>query len=306
MGKLCSICAFVLLSANSLLAQGTIAQFTWHGDSNFFQAMFQVPMSDLQPGVQFSDMYMQTLAVTNPVGQYYHGGDSTSAGSGYYIPWDLSAQLNDFQRLYAPNLGWIRYAHLSETRTNNPVGVPEQAEVEARAFDMLFQLGIDRSLVAHDPRKILGTQGKLDPEGNKISTNVNVRGISFNRSINGAKMYWNGLTVEFGTGGKIKTFELSWRNLEPVEIRDVVPSHELLERIKSGKAFRLSAPMRGELEPKRLSVVSVTPYYQGDNELDPQGLVYPFGKIGLLAYYADTNSTFQVNCPILAEPAAKP
>ncbi len=98
MGKLYSICAFASLWVNSLLAQGTIAQFSWHGDSNFFQAAFQVPMSDLQPGVQFSDMFMQTLAVTNPVGQTYHGGDSTSAGSGYYAPWDLSVQMNDFQR----------------------------------------------------------------------------------------------------------------------------------------------------------------------------------------------------------------
>src|SRR5215467_6674971 len=87
-----------MLAAESVLAQGTIAQFTWHGDSNYYQASFEVPMSDLQPSVQFSDMYMQTLAVTNPLGQYYLGGDSTSAGSGTYAPWDLSAQLNDYQR----------------------------------------------------------------------------------------------------------------------------------------------------------------------------------------------------------------
>ena len=77
---------------------GTIVQFTWHGDSNFFQVNFEVPISDLQPGVSFSDMFMQTLTVTNPVGQYYLGGDNTSAGSGTYIPWDISVQMNDFQR----------------------------------------------------------------------------------------------------------------------------------------------------------------------------------------------------------------
>lgn len=98
MGKLGSICVFALLWANSVMAQGTIAQFTWHGDSNFFQATFEVPISDLQPSVQFSDMFMQTLAVTNPLGQYYLGSDPSSGGSGYYIPWDLNVQLNDFQR----------------------------------------------------------------------------------------------------------------------------------------------------------------------------------------------------------------
>ena len=88
---------FALFGINSAVAQGTVL-FTWHGDSNFFQATFQVPGEELQPGTQFGQLFLDTMSVTNPSGQTYHGGDSTSAGSGSFIPWGLTFQLNDFQR----------------------------------------------------------------------------------------------------------------------------------------------------------------------------------------------------------------
>ena len=92
-----SLSAVVLLYSHSLLAQ-CIVLFTWHGDSNYFQASFQVPVDELQLGVVFGQMFQDTMSVTNPLGQTYHGGDSTSAGSGSFIPWGLTFQLNDFQR----------------------------------------------------------------------------------------------------------------------------------------------------------------------------------------------------------------
>jgi hypothetical protein len=97
MGNLYSLLPIMLLWANSVVAQGTML-FTWHGDSNYFQASFEVPSSELQPGVLFGQMFLDTMSVTNPVGQTYHGGDNTSAGSGSFIPWGLTFQLNDFQR----------------------------------------------------------------------------------------------------------------------------------------------------------------------------------------------------------------
>ena len=98
MGKLYTLFALTFLSVGSIVAQGTF-QFTWHGDSNFFQANFEVTAAEMQPGAVFnSPLFFDSMAVTNPVGQWYHGGDSSSDGSGSYIPWNLSFLLNDFQR----------------------------------------------------------------------------------------------------------------------------------------------------------------------------------------------------------------
>ena len=98
MRTLYSLLAFALFGVNLGVAQGTF-QFTWHGESNFFQASFEVTSAEMQPGAVFSsDLFLGSMSVTDPLGQSYHGGDSTSAGSGTYIPWGLSFQLNDFQR----------------------------------------------------------------------------------------------------------------------------------------------------------------------------------------------------------------
>jgi len=97
-GKLFSTVGILLLSIASIAAQGTF-QFTWHGDSNYFQATFQVTGAEMQPGANFSsDLFLTSMSVTNPLGQTYHGGDSSSSGSGSYIPWGLYFHLNDFQR----------------------------------------------------------------------------------------------------------------------------------------------------------------------------------------------------------------
>jgi hypothetical protein len=62
--------------------------FTWHGDSNVFKASFEVNGDEMQPGAVFnSPLFLSSISVTNPLGQTYHGGDSSSAGSGTYIPW---------------------------------------------------------------------------------------------------------------------------------------------------------------------------------------------------------------------------
>ena len=98
MGKLYSIVGLLLLSTAMVMAQGTF-EFTWHGDSNVFQASFSVTGAEMQPGSTFgSPLFLSSMAVTNPLGQTYHGGDSSSDGSGSYIPWVIGFQLNDYQR----------------------------------------------------------------------------------------------------------------------------------------------------------------------------------------------------------------
>src|SRR4051812_42254875 len=62
-----------LFSAQIVRGQGTML-FTWHGDSNFFQASFEATQVDLQPGSKLSDspLFLSTLSITNPDGGMYH------------------------------------------------------------------------------------------------------------------------------------------------------------------------------------------------------------------------------------------
>lgn len=98
MGRRYWLLAVTLLSIHAASGQGTF-EFTWHGESNYFQAAFDVTAAEMQPGAVFnSPLFLSSMSVTNPLGQTYHGGDSSSAGSGTYIPWGLNIQMNDFSR----------------------------------------------------------------------------------------------------------------------------------------------------------------------------------------------------------------
>jgi hypothetical protein len=77
------LCLFLPLAS---LAQGTFL-FTWHGNSNLFQASFEVTAAEMQPGASWeSSLFANSLVVTNPLGFVYHGGDSSSVGSGGVYP----------------------------------------------------------------------------------------------------------------------------------------------------------------------------------------------------------------------------
>ena len=99
MGKLYRLLLLLIIFLPKCVdAQGTML-FTWHGDSNYFTANFQVFLSEMLPGTNFSSqLFHDSLTVTDPLGATYHGGDANSAASGSYIPWNLSGQMNDYQR----------------------------------------------------------------------------------------------------------------------------------------------------------------------------------------------------------------
>ena len=81
----------LLLYGNSF-AQGKF-EFTWHGDSNYFQASFQVYDYEITTGSNFSsDLFRSSLAITNPLGQTYLGYPGVYAQGGY-VPWSVSPNM---------------------------------------------------------------------------------------------------------------------------------------------------------------------------------------------------------------------
>jgi len=82
--------------------QGTML-FTWHGVSNYFQASFQITEAEWQPGARWtSQLFMDSMSVSSLSGATYHGGDSSSGGTGGVYSdnsgWYMVFQLNDFSR----------------------------------------------------------------------------------------------------------------------------------------------------------------------------------------------------------------
>ncbi len=78
--------------------QGTF-EFTWHGNSNLFQARFSVTATEMQPGGTFnSSLFYNSIAITSPSGLTYHYDNPSDFATGGVDDsgWGFHASLLDF------------------------------------------------------------------------------------------------------------------------------------------------------------------------------------------------------------------
>jgi len=86
----------VLLAPFSVLAQGYV--FTWHGDSGYFQASFEVTAAEMQPGSTFnSSLFTNSIAISSLDGLLYTATNTPNPmiGATYTPPIQLSFILID-------------------------------------------------------------------------------------------------------------------------------------------------------------------------------------------------------------------
>src|SRR5712675_962769 len=88
-------CVLLAICANRAHAQGTFL-FTWHGNSNFFQASFEVTASEMQPGGHFTSLtFYDSISVDSLSGIHYSYG-STGIANGDANPFAFAVDLFDF------------------------------------------------------------------------------------------------------------------------------------------------------------------------------------------------------------------
>jgi hypothetical protein len=87
----------VTLPATSF-AQGTFL-FTWHGQSNYFQASFIVTAAEMQPGSTFSSPeFTNSVQISSLSGINYNAKDDASLFGGGVNPWGFHITFVDFNR----------------------------------------------------------------------------------------------------------------------------------------------------------------------------------------------------------------
>lgn len=201
----------------------------------------------------------------------------------------------------APTFGWIEY-HDDGGNFSDPIeGVPTNDEVEKLAIDCLFQMGIDRELLCDKRTGYDATQGKLSPDGRRLTTNIVSRGITFARQVDGVNVRGLGFRIHFGRHAKIKNFSVSWRNLLPYEAHRVATPKEMVDQIRAGHAVQLPwEDLTGLDQAKKLDVVKITPRYFDKIGSEPLDFMYPYADLELVADMGTTNkTTFYLRCPIL-------
>ena len=87
------LCLFYVKQAH---AQGTML-FTWHGDSNYFQASFIVTDAEMQPGATFSSLeFTNSVHVDSLSGFTYNAKDDEHSFLGGLNPWGFHVTFVNF------------------------------------------------------------------------------------------------------------------------------------------------------------------------------------------------------------------
>ena len=212
----------------------------------------------------------------------------------------------------APTVGAMEYG--SQKDYTAPVeAVPSSEQTEQLARDVLFQLGIDRSLLGERVRNGYDeTSTRADRQGNLLGPpRVVTRGISFERRIDGIPLSeaWCFL-VNFGSHGTIEDFKLRWRNLLPYQSHRLLTPAQVLGLIKSGQSVfppQAAASRQEVVGAKAMTVVKLTLRYFNGSGKEWLDYLYPYADLEMTADFGDRNTgTFCLRCQILSESEANP
>jgi hypothetical protein len=206
-----------------------------------------------------------------------------------------------------PTLGYLKYydgnaeAKAVSTVKDVPeavVGVPELPEATRLGLKYIRLLGIDISQIARKPGTgdfdlhwEVKTREWIDPKTKKPVREIQSFGIDFTRCIDEIEISGFGdVFVDFGNNAKVHELELSWRNLQPFQLRhDFVSGEEVVKSIQSRKA---ALPVLEDWpldEIKTLTITNATPRYNRKRGDEPMDFVLPALQIDAIMDNGKTN-----------------
>jgi hypothetical protein len=199
--------------------------------------------------------------------------------------------------------GWVKYNdNCAQTK---PVhGVPSFAEAEKRALEYFLLLGGNTNQLSPKPwPHNEGTFETYDkPGGRLISKGVDSREVSLFRQIDGIPVLGNSFSVEFGNDAKPIMLDMNWPPFEPVKQYEIATRNEILEFLKSGRAFYPVWPEQPEVSSaKAFTVRSIQYLYQRGFGANPQELLRPYVSLGMEADVGGKIIKFGLKCPIIAD-----
>ena len=95
MGKLSSLVLLCTLWGRAVLAQGAV-QFTWHGNSNFFNASFILTDAEMQGAPLGSSVFTNSVSVSSRSGILYDSKNDETLFDGNVNPWTFGFTFVDY------------------------------------------------------------------------------------------------------------------------------------------------------------------------------------------------------------------
>lgn len=227
--------------------------------------------------------------------------------------------------LIDPSSATLAFSHPDHLRGSSEA-IPDDEMVINRAWESASRLGLDSTQLFQGP--IYSSFCEYDLKGQLARDKICARGISLSRRIDGIPFLntsgsgWEGegLGIEFGSRGQIRSFALVWPDLESFKTNQTARPEQIIECIRSSKT-PLVPPIKEEFKyfdriknlsnAQKLTLTKITPYYGAGrfgemptNNAPPQ-LVVPIAHLDAVAEFSGSNITVRFYAPIISSEVAR-
>ena len=201
------------------------------------------------------------------------------------------------------NRGWVRYNdNRAEQRPTH--GVPTFEEADELTLRYFMLLGCNTNQIAPKPRphreSTFETYDK--PGGRLIAKGVSRRYVCLFRQLDGIPITDDYFSVDFGNDAKPISLEMNWSPLQPVQRYRTATRDEILQFLRSGRAFYPVWPEQPQVSgAKTITVRSIQCLYKRGLGADQQELLRPYASLGMEADIGGKPVKFGLHCPIIAD-----
>lgn len=234
------------------------------------------------------------------------------------ILWDHAREVDDplagSFSIY-PAAGQISF-NMKNHQLGSPKGIPSDEVISKRAWDCALLLGLNRAQLL---------EGKFDSSHCMYNENgglanagdVSGREVSLDRTIDGVDFMGpsEGFSIEFGSQGMIRSFELNWPNIERfVNLQTFTPA-QIISFIRANQT--IVVPEKNEesyfqrikslSQTKIFTITKITLHYgeglfgeipkENDNAMPKY--ITPFAELQAVADFGKSNATVRLVAPII-------
>ncbi|MEI9961531.1 MAG: hypothetical protein WDM76_10505 [Limisphaerales bacterium] len=199
--------------------------------------------------------------------------------------------------------------------------VPNAETVTKWAWECASQFGLRKPYLI--PKSAYSKTNSDETATNQIYA----RGIFLSRSIDGISFMGNGndgfdgegFGIEFGGDGQIRSFSLTWPNLERDQNISTASPQQIIARIQARKIIVMPNAdeetyfqrVKALANAKKFIITKITPYYGegvfGEDPTNnaPPEFVTPFAELEAVADFGNSNATVSLFSPIISSDVSR-
>jgi hypothetical protein len=215
-----------------------------------------------------------------------------------------------------PTTSTITFSSTNQIYSTNDV--PDDETVTRRAFECAARLGLGRAYLI--PKNVYNASNVPGRTDIFITNGICARGIYLSRKLDGIGFFGDanenseGFSIEFGSHGQTRSFELVWPNLKPDQSSPTASRAEIIRCILAQRIIVIPNAdeetyfqrVEGLANARTFTITQITPYYGegvfGETPTNdaPSEFITPLAELKAIADFGNSNAAVRFLSPILS------